>query len=97
MSPPDSYPRHYRYALLCDDEVTTIWVDVRVTRSADAWVVDRPEKVGSGVAEAVTTRGKSVIDMWVIGWDDPCLDWTVHPNDIVGNVQVAEHDRPETE
>ena len=97
ISPPDAYPRHYRYTLLCDDELTTICVDVRVTRNADEWAVGRPDAVGSGVAEAVTSRGRSVIDTWVIGWDDPCLDWIVDADDIVGNVQEPEHDRPEAE
>jgi hypothetical protein len=94
VSPQDADIHDYRYELLCDDGVTKVDIDVHITRTAREWVREEPDLLGEGVKDAVESLGKSVVDRWVLGQDDPARQWIVHGDHIFGSGHPVEPDRP---
>ena len=84
VSPPDAGIQDYRYELLCDDG-TKVGIDVHITKTARDWVRENPDLLGEGVKDAVESHGKSVLDRWVLGQDDPARQWVVHGDHIFGD------------
>ena len=82
VTPPGGDFFLWRYTLLCDDES---WIEsvIRASKSAAHQAEHHPEVCRPTIADAVYSRGQTVIRDKILNRDDPWLHWVVHIDGII--------------
>jgi len=82
ITPPGGDLDVWRYTLICEDGGDTHAV-IRVSKRASHQAERGPDVCGPEVADAVCSRGQTVIWDKVLNRDDPWLHWVVHIDGII--------------
>ena len=72
----------WRYTLVCDDGMT-VPAEIRILKRAVDLATTDPGHCRLDVAEAVATKGRSVIEHNILLQRDPPLDWVVDVDGIL--------------
>ena len=87
-TPPKSEFYRWRYTLLCDDGIS-VQSTIRIYRSAVDLAGNDRDHCEIEIAAAVDSKGRTVVEDMVLGQEDPCLNWVVHPSVILEDITLA--------